>query len=176
MFARIALWLFVIFVCLDIGAGLYETRVTVPMWKTAFVDHVPDAETFVRVEPNAGLRFWIFVTPTLGLLALIAFLTGLRTSGPQRPWRLFASGLEVIMVVFTLAYMVPHLQPIINPGHGGLTPDQLAAQTQSWIALNWGRACVTTVTFLSALKALELSGREPRYEEIVARSFSLGSK
>lgn len=160
MFSRLILWLFVLLLCLDIGAGLYETRVIAPMWKSALVDHLPDSETYLRLAPNAGERFWIFVTPLLGLVALLTFLTGLRVKGPEKSWRLFASGLEFLMVACTLLYFVPNIRMLLDPGHHGLSADVVAAKTQTWLTLNWGRVLITLTALLAGLRTLQLSGRQ----------------
>jgi hypothetical protein len=160
MLGRLFLWLFVFFLCLDIGAGLYETRVIAPMWKSALVDHIPDAETYLRLAPNAGERFWIFITPLLGLLALLTFVTGLKVKGAEKPWRLFASGLEFLMVACTLLYFVPNIRILLDPGHHGLAPEVVAAKTQTWLAVNWLRVLVTLTALIAALRTLQLSGRQ----------------
>ncbi len=156
MLARVSLFLFVFALGIDLGAGLYETHNIAPIWRSALVDHAPDAVTYLSVAPDPGPRFWVFLTPSVAVLALVALLTGLHTPAPHRHWRLLATGLELLVVTSTFAYFVPNVIVLLGPRHAALPPDVLAAKAQQWITLNWVRVMVTTAAWLAALRALSL--------------------
>src|SRR5829696_1129039 len=93
--AQIFLWLFVITLGITLGGGLYETLVVMPLWTAAppesvlaYYQHNVANPQFVL---NQGGRFWIFVTPLLGLLCLATLLSGLRTRPEHRRWRIAAT-------------------------------------------------------------------------------------
>jgi len=81
--AQIFLWLFVIALGITLGGGLYETLVLMPLWDTA----PPNSVTAYyqhnvanpQFAPNQGGRFWAFIMPLTGLLAIATLLSGLRT-------------------------------------------------------------------------------------------------
>jgi hypothetical protein len=92
-FAQIILWLFVIALGIEIGAGLYETFVIVPLWAGSAPE---SAIAFYRhnannphLAINAGGRFWIFVTPLVSLLSIATLLSGWRTNPEHLRWRCF---------------------------------------------------------------------------------------
>jgi H+/Cl- antiporter ClcA len=90
---RALLWLFVILLGIEIGAGLYEARVIVPLW----ADSPPESawlweahrEANPRLAPDAGRGFWMFATPSLGLAALVTLMAGRKARGEQRRWRAY---------------------------------------------------------------------------------------
>ena len=158
MAARVSLFLFVVALGIDLGAGLYETRNVAPVWRRALVDHDAVASAFLESAPNAGPRFWVVLTPSVALLALLALVTGLHTSAPQRFWRLLATVVELAVVTSTFAYFVPNIIVLLGPRHATLAPDVLAARLHTWLTLNWVRVGLTAVAWLAALRALSLSG------------------
>jgi hypothetical protein len=52
--ARITLWLFVIALGLDLGAGLYETRIVVPLWAGGVPETLAAGNPYGRVAIDAG--------------------------------------------------------------------------------------------------------------------------
>jgi len=80
-FAQIFLWLFVIALGMELGGGLYETLVVMPLWAAAPPDSVTAYYQHNVANPqftlNAGGRFWMFFTPFVGLTAITALLSGL---------------------------------------------------------------------------------------------------
>ena len=84
-FAPIVLWAFTILLGLDIGAGLFEARVNAAGWSAAITSRTPDGEAYMRFGPNAGRRWWMFVTPTLALVTIATLIAGFLTTGPARP-------------------------------------------------------------------------------------------
>jgi hypothetical protein len=153
--ADITLWLFIILMGLNLGAGLYETRVVMPLWVAGVTGAEPDRLAYFRVERDAGQRWWIVTTPALAIATLLALGFGWNTSSPRFSWLLFAVFVEIALLVLTFAYFVPVIRKLLAP-----TPvfaaDVAAAKTRSWVALNGVRGVAMLAAWLSALRAVML--------------------
>src|ERR1051325_6780123 len=98
---QILLWLFVILSAFVIGGGLYEMRVTVPLWANS----PPESAWYWEAQrianpqyaPQSGLRFWVILTPLHLLVSAATLIAGLKTRGRQRKW-LLASTITVILL------------------------------------------------------------------------------
>ncbi len=159
--SQIFLWLFVIFLSVSIGAGIYETLVVWPADFGAPPQSIWTLSDFWRehanLRPNSGLRFWIFLTPVTGLLALINVIFALRSSGRYRSWLLLASVPTVIVIAITFIYFVPTLGVIWTSQRTGLSGEEVAAKVHMWVALNWLRTVIMTIAWLFLLRAFGLS-------------------
>src|SRR4029078_10542726 len=111
--AQMFLWLFVIALGIEIGAGLYETRVVLPLWTGAPPDSVTAYYQHNAANPqfalNAGGRFWMFATPLVGLSAIANLLSGLRTRPQHRNWRITGTILALVVVVSTFGWFRPNI-------------------------------------------------------------------
>jgi hypothetical protein len=143
--ARVALWLLVIFLGMSVGAGLYEARIMVPLWR-----ETPPADWI-----NTGTRFWAFVTsgPLTVVLAVSVFLAW-RASGPARGWWLAALAVSAVERIATFAYFIPTMYGLQNQT-GGLD-DPAASVFESWVALNHLRHVLSIAAWLLALRAMSL--------------------
>jgi hypothetical protein len=158
--AHILLWLFVIVLAIVIGGGLYEALVVVPLWSgappesvLAYYHHNVANPQFVL---NQGGRFWLFFTPLNGLLAIAVLISGLRTHGPHRTWRTVGTILVIIVVAFTFAWFVPNIILLTGQGVTQLSAEQVETLTNWWVRLNWVRAVLSIVAWISALRALSI--------------------
>src|SRR5882724_10747400 len=99
-FSEIILWLFVVNLGVAFGAGLYETRIVVPLWASA-----PPTSLH---SPDSGRRFWGFVTTVpLTLLTIANFCVAWQVAEPRRSYWLFAATVILVERVFTFAYFIP---------------------------------------------------------------------
>jgi hypothetical protein len=148
------LWLFVIALGLDLGAGIYEARIVVPLWANGVPETLAEGNPFARVAIDAGMRFWAYLTSGVAILALLALIFGLRTPAPERLWRTIAAVAELCMVAWTLLYFRPTLVRLFM-GHGeGLTKEAISATVRRWVALSRVRIVVTFAAWCAALGAL----------------------
>src|SRR5919206_2778379 len=110
---RIFLWLFILLFGIQLGAGLYETLVIVPLWSASPPQSVWGWNELRKANPqfaiDSGKRFWLFVTPAVGLLSVAALLLGWRTAWEHRKWLIAATLTSFIMVIITFVYFVPSL-------------------------------------------------------------------
>lgn len=164
--AQVFLWLFVIMLGIEIGAGLYEARVIVPLWSHAPPESVWAWNALRQANPqfaaNAGNRFWIFTTPAVGLLALIALISGLRTRREHRRWLMAATIPAFFIVAATFIYFVPTLIELMTARADGSNAAQIASKANMWVMLNWVRAVIYLAAWLCGLRALTI--RAESYE------------
>ena len=158
--AQIFLWLFVIVLGLEIGAGLYEALVVMPLWSQAPPDSVIAYFQHNVSNPqfalNPGGRFWMIFTPLAGLIAIAVLLSGLKTRPEHRKWRVAAAILALIVVVFTFAWFVPKLMILLGEGGAGLNAEELTSLTNWWVRLNWARVVFYSAGWLAGLRAMTI--------------------
>ncbi len=158
---RILLWLFVIVLGIEIGGGLYETLVVMPVWTQsppdsvlAYYHHNVANQQFVL---NQGGRFWVFFTPALGLISLATLLSGLKTPPEHRKWRIAATLLALLVVVSTFVWFIPNIIVLLGEGVTKLSGEQITQLTNQWVRLNWVRAAVYSAAWLAGLRAFGIS-------------------
>jgi hypothetical protein len=152
---EVLLWLFVINLGVACGAGLYESRITVPLWlsfspKTGYRWNAEAAR-----QANVGIRFWVFVTTVpLSLFTLASLVAVFWTRDPVRSWWLGSVLAELVSRVMTGAYFIPTMIKLM--GNDDPTDSRAAAKALQWARLAYIRLAVTAVAWLAALKALSL--------------------
>ena len=158
--AQIFLWLFVILLGIMIGGGLYEQLVVMPLWQTAPPDSVIAYYQHNVANPqhtlNQGGRFWVFVMPLVGLLAIATLLSGLRTRPEHRKWRVAGTVLTLIIMVFTTVWFVPNIIRLTGEGVMAMSADEVTNLANSWVRLNWIRAFLHIAGWLAVLRALSI--------------------
>lgn len=154
--ASITLWVFVIGTALILGAALYEELVVVPFWSADAPASLAEGNPLLQVHIRAGHVFWQNFTPALGLIAVVALVTGFGTSPRHLAWRLAATGLLLVVSVATLVYFRPVLIGMIVNHGAGLTPEALAAEAHRWVALDWVRIIAVAASLAMGIRALLL--------------------
>ena len=161
--AQLFLWFFVIALGIEIGAGLYETLVVLPLWDGAPPDSVrayyQHIATYPQFAPDAGHRFWMFSTPLVGLTAAAALFSGLRTRPPHRQWRMAGTILALVVVMATFAWFVPHIIRLYSKDVLTMSDGEVTGLTHMWVGLNWVRVVLYSAGWLSALRALGIAER-----------------
>ena len=169
--AQVFLWLFVIALGIEIGAGLYETRVVLPLWTSAPPESVTAYHQHNVTNPqfalNAGGRFWMFATPLVGLLALATLLSGLRTRPQHRQWRIAGTVLALVVVLSTFGWFVPNIIRLHGNDVMAMSAGEVTSLTRWWVNLNWVRVIFYLAGWLSALRALSIP---PETESNIQRS------
>jgi Domain of unknown function (DUF1772) len=146
---EVLLWLFVVNHGIALGAGLYEMRIVVPPW----MDSVGKGE--VARFPDAGPRFWAFVTTgPLTLLTLASLVAAWHTPGARGSWWLGAAVTTLVERVLTFAYFIPTL---LKLQRGQISPaSQVKAVAAQWVKLNYVRAALSLGAWLATLQAFSL--------------------
>jgi hypothetical protein len=148
-------WLLAVMLGLQTGAGLYETRVLVPLWANAPPQSVVAYFTN-PMRPDSGRRFWIMLTPTVGIVSLVNLIAAWQSTGPRRAWWLGSSAASVLVVAATFGYFVPALLRLARADERSAA--EVVRAVRWWVKLNWVRAAVLTGAWLAALRALTYSG------------------
>jgi hypothetical protein len=146
--------LFVVFLGVALGAGLYESRVEVPQWiEQTDAGYRWNAEA--AREADTGRRFWAFVTTgPLTVLSLASLVLAWRSTGALRRWWLAAAGVSLADRVLTFSYFIPTMLVLMSdPGPDGQEAVDVALR---WAALDWVRHGLTLAALLAALRALTL--------------------
>lgn len=156
-FARLMLWMLILWSAVQLGGGLYEKRAVIPLWSSD-----PDPETLGRRLEESGqtgssTRFWPFVSPVVFLLALVNVVIAWRYDGPARPWWLTASCCLIAMSVLTYAYFVPTMLSLMHRANT-YSPEQLSRTLTRWLNLSNVRLLLAVPAWLAAVKALTLLG------------------
>lgn len=158
------LWLFVIAIGLEMGAGLYETIIVVPLWANSAPGSVAAYYQLNTLNPefalNAGPRFWMFFTPTVGLLAIATLLTGFRTSPEHRKWRIAGSIIAIFVIGITFAWFVPNIIRLTYDVPN-MSPSEIAVTTKWWVNLNWGRVVFGFAAWICTLQAFRIPQELP---------------
>jgi uncharacterized membrane protein len=148
--AALALWALVIALGVQTGAGLYETRVVVPLWSASPPESIA-AFLAQTVRPDSGRRLWIFLTPLTGIICLLNLALALLTKAEHFSWWLTASSIGIVVIVVTFAYFVPVLLKL--PKASERPADEVRRQIKLWVGLNYVRLAALIVAWLAALKA-----------------------
>lgn len=154
----IILWLFVINLGISFGAGLYESRITVPNWLqsatggTGYVWNGAAAR-----HDNVGLRFWVYVTTIpLTLLTILSLIGAWQTPGAVSFWWLTAAFATLADRVLTFTYFIPTMLKLMNDER--LEQSQAVRAARHWVNLGVLRQALTLAAFLAALKAFSAFG------------------
>jgi len=140
----VALWALVIALGLQTGAGIFETRVLVPLWAAA-----PQRFFSQPLRPDSGKRFWVILSPLTSLISIINLIVALGAGEPKRTWWIAASAIAIAVMIVTFAYFVPALLRFARAAEG----DDVTASAKTWVMLNYVRAIAIIAAWLSALKA-----------------------
>ncbi|MEV0028362.1 DUF1772 domain-containing protein [Nocardia sp. NPDC050793] len=156
----IPLWLLVIFVGIQFGAGWYEKLAVIPMW----ADTPPD-ELFPAMEASgfkkAGRAFWPFVSPVVSALSLINLYLAWRTPVAFRRWWIAGAAVMLGYSVSTYAYFATQML-IFQSNGADWTPERVESFVDTWTTLNYPRMAIGAIGWLCALRALSLSGATTR--------------
>lgn len=153
-FNSIALWLLVISLGIQTGAGLFETRVLVPLWACSPPQSVL-AYLAVPIRPDSGRRLWIILTPLTGIISLLNLVAAFLYAGPARTWWLFAAGSALLVIIVTFAYFIPVLLRL--PDAAKIPGAQLTRMVRLWVLLNWLRFMILVAAWLAGLKAFAIA-------------------
>lgn len=150
------LWLLVIFVGIQLGAGLYEKMAVVPLW-----DSVPGDQVLDRMHSSgmygAGRSFWPFVSVPVALLAVVNLVLAWRSRAAHRRWWLAAAAFMVTYAVFSYTYFVPQMLMLQSAGESW-PAERVESVVDWWTSLNYLRLVLGACGWLCALKALSLLG------------------
>ncbi len=150
-------WVFLVWSCVVLGGGLYEAIAVWPLVASDPPRSLAATNQVLDVASRAGMFFWSWATPGVGLVGLAALLTSFGTPRPLMTWRIASTVLLLVAVAATLLYFRPTIISLVV-GHGGGQPDDVvAAQMRQWVMLNWVRTAALAISIGMGVRALLLS-------------------
>jgi hypothetical protein len=146
-----ALWALVIALGLQTGAGLFETRVLVPLWSS---DPPASLAAYLSqpIRPDSGRRFWIILSPITAVISLLNLVLAILSTAPMRAWWIASAAGSVTVMAATFGYFVPALLSMARDGAN--TPP---AKARRWVVLNYFRAVLIVAAWIAALKAFSVA-------------------
>ncbi|MBO0948052.1 anthrone oxygenase family protein [Fibrella forsythiae] len=155
LLSTISLALFMLNLGTAFGAGLYETRIVLPLWFERSAAGNYQVRTSVMRDIDTGRKFWGFVTTVpLTLLTLANLILAWQSSDPFRTWWLGAALLTLVERIGTFAFFIPTAIRLQQA-------DQLSATRASrlvalWLRLNYLRNAITLIACCLALVAVSI--------------------
>ncbi len=152
----LTLWAFVLWSCVVLGASLYESLVVWPLVAVDPPRSLAATNQVLAAAERAGMFFWSWATPVLGLVALAALLTSFGAPRPLMTWRIAGAVLVFVVVAATLLYFRPTIVSLVVEHGGGQPDDVIAARMHQWVMLNWVRLAGMAVSVCMGVRALLL--------------------
>ena len=151
--STVLLWLFVIFLGITFGAGLYEKRIVVSRWLRSSEDSGRHWNAEAARQDDTGRRFWAFVTTVpLTLITLASLIFAWRTPGPVRGWWLAAGILALGDRAFTFSYFIPTMIGLMRAADSTVS----VKKATRWANLCYVRLALVLAAWLTALNAFSL--------------------
>jgi hypothetical protein len=147
---------FLVWSCIVLGGGLYEAIAVWPLIAADPPRSLAVTNQVLAVAGRAGMFFWSWVTPGLGLVGLAALLTSFGTPRPHRTWRIASTVLLLVTVAATFLYFRPTIISLVVNHGGGQPDDEIATQMRRWVMLNWVRATAVAVSIGMGVRELLL--------------------
>ena len=155
------LWLFVVNLGLACGAGLYESRVMVPLWFTPTEGGDAQWDAGAARRADVGRRFWVHLTTLpLTALTLASLAIAWRVPPGVRAWWLGGAVAALLDRAMTFAYFLPAMVKLMDGEQG--TTLNATARARRWARLGHLRQGMTLTAWLAALVALHRLGGIPR--------------
>ncbi|WP_375445079.1 anthrone oxygenase family protein [uncultured Fibrella sp.] len=152
---ELLLALFILNLGTAFGAGLYETRIVLPLWFLRSPDLTYRVNTEAMHTIETGRTFWGFVTTgPLTLLTLANIFAAWQSPDPVHDWWLSAALLTLAERTGTFAFFIPTAIKLQKAGQ--LPAASVSRLVTSWVRLNYLRNALTLIAWLLALKALTI--------------------
>jgi hypothetical protein len=170
MYRTLWLWLLVIFVGIQFGAGWYEKLAIVPLSADVSTDQALAAMESSGMK-RAGRVFWPSVSPVVAVLAVVNFAVAWRSHTTYRGWWLAAGAAMMVYALASYGYFVPQMLAFQSGGQGW-PASEIETFVTWWTGLNYVRMIIGGIGWLCALRALSFSGTRKSTDEMVAQSVS----
>lgn len=151
--AELLISLFILNLGTAFGAGLYETRIILPLWfyKLAGGGYGVNREAMRNID--TGRKFWAFVTTVpLTLLTLANLGMAWQSQQPGQAWWFGAALITLVERIGTFAFFIPTAIRLQQADR--LSASSVTRLATWWIRLNYGRNLLTLAAWIAALSAL----------------------
>ncbi|MFD2569951.1 DUF1772 domain-containing protein [Spirosoma soli] len=138
-----------------LGAGLYETRIVIPLWFSKLATSVYRVNVDAMRDIDTGRKFWAFTTTIpLTLITLANLVMAWQSNQPMRDWWIAAVVVTCIERVSTFSFFIPTALKLQKADQ--LSSAQVTRSVSLWIVLNYVRNALTLIAWILALRALSL--------------------
>jgi len=152
---EILLALFIINLGMVFGAGLYETRIVLPLWFSRTADGKYKVNFDNMRAIDTGRKFWGFVsTGPLTLLTIANLVFAIGSEPPVYTWWLGAALLVFLERLGTFMFFIPTAIKLQKAE--ALPAHKVSVMVTNWLRLNYLRNAITIIALLMAVKALLL--------------------
>lgn len=137
------------------GAGLYETRIVLPLWfnKTPEGNYQVNFENMRSID--TGRKFWGFITTVpLTLLTIANLVLAFQSQGQLHDWWLSATLIILLERIGTFAFFIPTAIKLQKGDN--LPASKINSSVLWWKRLNYVRNTFTLIAWFLALKAWAL--------------------
>ena len=149
-FDEIILGLFVINLAMAFGAGLYESRIVIPMW---FNKSGVNKEVIINTD--TGRKFWGMVTTVpLTLLTLVNIVEAIVSTGTLLSFWMVAAVIVLVERIMTFTYFIPTIIKLMKPDL--ITESQALTTSAHWMQVNKIRMALNFVGLLTSMIAYTL--------------------
>lgn len=153
--SEILLLLFILYLGISFGAGLYEARLVIPQWFPGSVKSGYRVNITAMQELDSGRKFWAFVTTIpLTLLTLVNLVLAWQSQLPAHAWWLAAALITLIERAGTFSFFIPTIIKFQKADQ--LVSYRLSRLVASWISLNYVRNVLTLAAWACAMRAFFL--------------------
>lgn len=144
---EILLWLFVINLGIAFGAGLYESRITVPQWLSFSGESGYRWNAEAARYADVGLKFWVCVTTVpLTLLTLASLIVAWWAPNVVQNWWLVSAAAALLDRVMTFIYFIPTMIKLMGGEEFGQS--EAVVEALRWVRLSYIRHAATLVAWL----------------------------
>ncbi len=151
--AEILLALFIINLGMVFGAGLYETRIVLPLWFNRSAAGKYQVNFYNMRAIDTGRKFWSFVsTVPLTLLTIVNAIYAFKSQAPVYNWWVTAALLVLAERMATFVFFIPTALKLQKAET--LPADKVSAIVGNWVRLNYFRNAITFIALLLSLKAI----------------------
>jgi hypothetical protein len=150
--------IFLLFVSLGMGAGLYEARVVYPNWATDALPATLGAKLISSGQAGAARRFWPFVSPAVLLLAILNSYLAWQQVGAVRLVWLAASLTIIVKSLATYVYFAPTMMRSFEHATR-MEATHLRRMISQWTMLSRLRAVAEFIAWAAGVYALVLMAR-----------------
>ena len=151
---KMLLPLFILNLGVALGAGLYETKLILPLWFPKSAESGYEANRQAMKQLDSGRAFWALVTTgPLTLLTIANLVLSWQSQPPSHSWWLTAALIALTERVGTFSFFIPTILKLQKSAH--LPTAKISHLARLWISFNYIRNALTLLAFLSALQAFK---------------------
>ena len=135
------------------GAGIYETKIVIPLWFCKSTEGIYSVNGAAMRDIDTGRKFWAFVTTIpLTLLTLMNLIYAWQSQPPQHGWWLAAVLITLIERIGTFSFFIPTAIKLQKAD--SLPAFRASRLVGLWIRSNYVRNALNLIAWVFALLAL----------------------